>query len=156
MAFAELALAYYEYSGDLERSEAMYLKSIEAASNRKDIRAWNLQIYRNLAIIYSNEGIWDKSFYYLKQHYLAKYEGQEAEVFSQMIDSMPPIENDEMGIGFYQMVLAFEKSPIRAGLHGHLNGDGTVSEKPTDQVKDAEKEGGDFSKFINWDDTLSN
>ncbi len=85
--FAELALSYYNYKGDVERAEALYLKSIEAASNREDVRHWNYQIYDILSIIFANSGIWDKCFHYLRLYFTTKYGAAESDLFCQIIDA---------------------------------------------------------------------
>lgn len=150
---AELALAYYNYACDLERSEQHYLKSIEAAADREDARNWNQQIYKNMSIIFANESVWDKGFHYLKLHFQHKFEGMEADMFSQIIDNRPPIEDDEMGAELYQAILNFEESPVRPGGVKHT--EGLVSEKPSDEVKGVGQQG-DISGLLEFGEGMSN
>lgn len=152
--YAEVALAYYNYVCDLERSETHYLKSVEAAADRDDAKNWNQQIYRNLSILFANEAVWDKCFHYLKLHYQHKFEGMEVDMFTQIIENMPPIEDDEMGKGLYHAILDFENSPVRPGGVKHT--EGTVSEQPSAEVTSAKQKDNNLTDLFDWDESSLN
>lgn len=152
-AWAELALFYYNYNKDIDIAEAYYLKSMEVA-DKNDNKNWNMHIYKNLTVIFSNHDLWDKCFHYLKLHYQSRFEGMEAEAFCQLIDNRPMSEDNETILGFYYAVLDFENSPLRPGGIKYI--EGIVSENPAVEVKIATKKSGDLHGLFKWDDAMDN
>lgn len=152
--FSEIALAYYNYVHDVERSEQHYLKCVEAAASRENPRSWNAKVYDNLSVIFANEKDWDKCFHYLKLHFQNKFQGVEADIFTQIIDQRPTIEDDDMGIGIYHAIKDFEHSPLRPG--GLQSAEGLVASQPSEEVSSAHRQTEGISGLFELDESQSN
>lgn len=154
-AFGELALAIYEGYHDAEQSEAYYLKSIEySAANWIEHKSWDSDVYRNLSIMFANEGNWEKCFGYLKKRFLTKYPPNEAAVMVEMIETLPAIESDEMGAELYHVITAFEAGHLRPTSDRFT--EEKTPENPNDEVKDAIQGKSDLSGLMNLGDASAN
>lgn len=153
--YAELALYWHDLKFDPDRSEMYYLKCISCDTDRKDKRGWYAQAYRNLSTVCANFGRWEKSFQYLRQYFLYKYDEVKADIFTQVIDNLPPLESDQVAGQYYHAVLAFENDPLVNTIAGEES-ESSVAADPAAEVKDAGKGGSDLSKLIDPDAIFSN
>ncbi len=152
---AELALYYYNEKHDVERAEAAYLKCLTVNAGEKWEREWNREVHYCLTIIYVNEGLWDKCFEQLKLYYQNKYEAEAAEILCALIDSRPPIEEDSMGVGVYQAILAFEESPVLP-INRQDQPEGSLPENPTKEVDAAGVKAFDWTNLLGLDEASFN